>query len=52
MRAAATSKKMTAEEFFDWVHLPENHNRCVELVRGEVIELPRPTKRHGVIIRL
>jgi Uma2 family endonuclease len=40
---------MTAEEFCDWVHRPENADRWFELVRGEVIELPPPMKRHGVI---
>jgi Uma2 family endonuclease len=41
------TKRMTAEEFCDWVQLPENANKCFELVRGEVIELSRPTKIHG-----
>jgi Uma2 family endonuclease len=40
---------MTAEEFYDWVHRPENADRSFELVRGEVIELPSPAKRHGVL---
>jgi Uma2 family endonuclease len=40
---------MTAEEFFDFVHRPENANRWFELVRGEVIELPPPMKVHGVV---
>jgi Uma2 family endonuclease len=40
---------MTAEEFFDWVHLPENANKWFELVRGEVIELSRPTRIHGFV---
>jgi len=38
---------MTAEEFCDWVHLPENADKWFELVRGEVIELPPPMKIHG-----
>jgi Uma2 family endonuclease len=38
---------MTAEEFCDWVHRPENDNRWFELVRGEVIELPRPNRQQG-----
>ena len=42
-----TTKRMTAEEFCDWVHLPENANKWFELVRGEVIELPPPMKPHG-----
>jgi Uma2 family endonuclease len=39
---------LTADEFFDFVHRPETPNRWFELVRGEVIELPPPTKPHGV----
>jgi Uma2 family endonuclease len=46
---AATTQKMTAEEFCDWVHRPENDNKWFELVRGEVIELPPPFKRHGAV---
>ncbi len=44
-----TTKLMTAEEFADWVDRPENENKYFELVRGEVIELPLPMKRHGTI---
>lgn len=44
-----TTKKMTAEEFCDWVHQPENANKWFELVRGEVIELPPPQRPHGVV---
>jgi Uma2 family endonuclease len=40
---------MTAEEFYDFVHRPENANRWLELVRGEVIELASPTKPHGFL---
>jgi Uma2 family endonuclease len=42
-------KLMTAEEFYDWVHRPENENKWFELVRGEVIELPSPGLPHGVV---
>jgi Uma2 family endonuclease len=49
MSAETATTLMTAEEFHDWVHRPENANRWFELVRGEVIELPPPTKRHGVV---
>lgn len=45
-----TAKKlMTAEEFCDWVHQPEQDDKWFELVRGEVIELPPTTKPHGVV---
>jgi len=43
------TKRMTAEEFCDWVHLPENANKWFELDRGEVIELPPPLKIHGAV---
>ncbi len=44
-----TTTRMTAEEFCDWVHRPENSNKWFELVRGEVIELPPPRKPHGAV---
>jgi Uma2 family endonuclease len=47
-QGTTTTQRMTAEEFYDWVHRPENTNRWFELVRGEVIELPPPTRPHGV----
>lgn len=40
---------MTAEEFANWVHRPENANKCFELVRGEVIQLPPAFLGQGVI---
>ena len=49
MSTGTTTKLMTAEEFCDWVHQPENDNKWFELVRGEVIELPPPYKPHGVV---
>jgi Uma2 family endonuclease len=47
--ATPTTKPLTAEEFYEWVHRPENTNKWFELVRGEVIELPPPTKPHGYV---
>jgi Uma2 family endonuclease len=38
---------MTADGFYDFVERPENRDRIFELVRGEVIELSRPTRIHG-----
>jgi Uma2 family endonuclease len=49
MSAQATTQRMTANEFFDFVHRPENAGKWFELVRGEVIELPPPGERHGVV---
>ncbi len=49
MSTEITAKRMTAEDFYDWVHLPENAGRWFELVRGEVIELPPPRRLHGIV---
>jgi Uma2 family endonuclease len=38
---------MTVDEFWEFVHRPENMDRLFELRRGEVIELSRPTRPHG-----
>jgi Uma2 family endonuclease len=46
---ATATKLMTAEEFAEFADRPENENKWLELVRGEVIELPAPTKIHGVV---
>lgn len=40
---------MTSDEFFDWVHRPENRGRWFELERGKVTEMPPPGMRHGVV---
>lgn len=40
---------MTASEFWDWVHRPENRDRHFELERGKVVELSRPGEVHGVV---
>lgn len=42
-------KRMTAEQFYDWVHRPENYDRFFELESGEVIEMPPPGGVHGVV---
>jgi Uma2 family endonuclease len=46
---STTTHLLTAEEFYDFCHLPENRDRCLELDRGEVVELNRPNIRHGVV---
>lgn len=43
------SKTMTAEEFYEWAHHPENQGRNFELVQGEIIEMPPPGKYHGFV---
>ena len=40
---------MTASEFWDWVHHPENRDRHFELERGKVVEVSRPGELHGVV---
>src|SRR3954452_21965797 len=40
---------MTAEEFFDWVHRPENSGKHFELERGRVVEVSRPGELHGFV---
>ncbi len=40
---------MTAEEFYDWCHRPENRDRLFELERGKVVEVSRPGEQHGVV---
>jgi Uma2 family endonuclease len=47
--ATVASKLITAEEFYDFVHRPENRDRVIELDRGEIVEMSRPGKRHGLI---
>jgi Uma2 family endonuclease len=52
MSAVATApgkKLMTADEFYEFVNRPENENRSFELIRGEVIELSRPKRPHGLV---
>ncbi len=38
---------MTAEQFFDWVHRPENAGKHFELERGRAFEVSRPGELHG-----
>lgn len=40
---------LTASEFWDFVHRPENRDRIFELERGKVVELSRPGELHGVV---
>ena len=45
----AAKKLMTADEFWQFVHRPENQDRDFELIRGEVVEVSRLTQLHGRI---
>ncbi len=46
---ATPKPSMTADEFWDFCLLPENENRSFELIRGKVVEVSRPTKKHGIV---
>lgn len=48
--ATATAKKlMTAEEFYEWANHPDNRDKYCELERGEIVEMSRPGRRHGLV---
>ena len=47
--ATGATPLMTADEFYAFSHLPENEDRILELQRGEVVEMSRPGKRHGLV---
>ena len=49
MSATSATDRMTADEFYRWVNLPENRELHVELERGAVIEMPPPGKYHGFV---
>jgi Uma2 family endonuclease len=40
---------MSAEEFFEFCHRPENQDRHFELERGRIVEMPLAGERHGVV---
>jgi Uma2 family endonuclease len=48
----SAKKLMTADEFWEFVHRPENEDRDFDLIRGEVVEVSRPTTPHGVVASL
>lgn len=45
----SNGKLMTADEFLQWVHQPENADRYFELEHGKVIEMPPPIPWHGFL---
>jgi Uma2 family endonuclease len=45
----AVKARMTADEFWEFVNRPENEPRQFDLIRGEVVEMSRPTKLHGIV---
>ena len=46
--ATVASDLMTAEQFYEFVHRPENRDRIFELEDGEIVEMSRPGKKHGL----
>lgn len=47
--ATVATPLMTAEEFFEWVHRPENRDLSFELERGEIVQMPLASKYHGFV---
>ncbi len=47
--AAVAATRLTAEEFWEWIHRSENEGRLFELENGEVVEMPSPGELHGAI---
>ena len=47
--ASVLPRLMTAEEFHDWTHRPENRDRHFELEEGEVVEMSLPGERHCAV---
>lgn len=40
---------MTVKEFWAYCQRPENRERRLELIRGEVVEFPMPYHKHGIV---
>ena len=49
--ATVQTTRMTAEEFWEWASRLENRDRLYELDRGEVVDVPPPTPKHGALCR-
>lgn len=47
--STVATKPMTAEEFYEWANRPENRDKNCDLVRGEIVEMTKPGKRHGFV---
>lgn len=42
-------KKITADEFLEWIQLPDNHEQIWELVDGVIIQKPIATKINSIV---
>jgi Uma2 family endonuclease len=47
--ATVQTRRMTAEEFWEWANRPENQDKYYELDRGAVVEVTRPAEYHGTL---
>lgn len=47
---AIQEQTITAERFFELVEQPEYLDRVIELVEGELIEMSKPTRIHGIVV--
>jgi len=47
--ASVATKPMTAEQFYEFANQPENRDRHFELEDGEIVEMSRPGKLHGIV---
>jgi Uma2 family endonuclease len=47
--STVSTQPITADEFYEWCHRPENRDRHFELEHGKVVEMSRPGERHGVV---
>jgi Uma2 family endonuclease len=47
--ATVAAKLLTAEQFYEWSHRPENRDKNCELERGEIVEVSRPGIAHGFV---
>lgn len=47
--ATVETKRLTAEEFWQWLERPENLDKLFELDRGEIVEMPSPGESHGML---
>jgi Uma2 family endonuclease len=47
--STVSSHLITADQFYEWCHRPENRDRHFELEHGKVVEMSRPGERHGVV---
>jgi Uma2 family endonuclease len=50
--ATLQTTQMTADEFWEWIHQPQNGGKHWELERGVAVEMPPPGELHGAVALL